>query len=51
MKVDVREEGCEARIGGVDDAYEREGLGDREALEEDFGSRKTVRRHDFFQAS
>ena len=40
MKCDVRREGCAARIDGVDDDDEHEGLDGREAQEEEFGSRK-----------
>ena len=43
---DSREEACEARIDGVDDGDERGGLDDRQADEEEFGSRKTVCTHD-----
>ena len=40
-KFDVRKEGCEARIDVVDDDDEHEKLGDREAVEDEFGSRDT----------
>ena len=42
MKCDVRREGCAARIDGVDDDDEHEGLDGREAQEEDFGSTHTA---------
>ena len=47
----MRKEGCEARRDGVGDYDEREGLDDREAQEEEFGSRNTVRKHDPCQPS
>ena len=46
----VTKEGCVTRIDGVDDD-EHKRLDDREAQEEQFGSRKTVRKHDLCQIS
>ena len=40
MKFDMRKEGFEARIDEVDDDDEHEGLDDREAHEEESGSKK-----------
>ena len=51
MNFDERQEVCVARIDGVDDDEEHEGLDDPEAQEEEFGSRNTVHTHDPRQPS
>ena len=50
-KFEMRKEGCQVRIDRVRDDDGREGLDDREAQEEEFGSRKAVHKHDSCQRS
>ena len=52
VQFDVRKEGCVTRIDGVDDDDKtQKGLTTAEAPEEEFGSRKTVRKHNPCQPS